>query len=79
MPYTHLKTSSQFCTVTEGIKPYDIQMYIVAQMFHVYFLILLDIFPREWLWHMEANSFLEEEVKVSEQKCVQNRRSVGFF
>lgn len=27
---------------------------------------------------MEANSFLEEEVKVSERKCVKNRRRVGL-
>jgi len=28
---------------------------------------------------MEANPFLEEEVKVSERKYVKNRRRVGFF
>lgn len=56
--------------VTEGIKPYGIQMSITAQIFHVHVLILSDIFPWEWLWHMEVNSYLEKEVKVSERKCV---------
>jgi len=35
------------CALTGGIKLYDIQMRITAQVFHAHVLILTDIFPQE--------------------------------
>lgn len=75
--YTHLKMS-EFCVVSEGIKPHDIQ-----NVYHSPSVLCIGFNAIRHLSLGMAMTYggkfiLEEAVKHSERKCVENRR-VGFL